>query len=62
MHMTISIYSQVSSIKKVGGGYEVLIGEQGTAISLHPNSGFMSVQERTSVSDEDTEIEKKRKI
>ena len=56
------MYSQVSSIKKVGGGYEVLVVKQGTAISLHSNSGFMGVQERTSVSDEDTEIEKKRKI
>ena len=61
-HDYISIYSQVSSIKKVRGGYEVLVVKQGTAISLHSNSGFMGIQERMSVLDEDTKIEKKGKI
>ena len=61
-HDYISIYSQVSSIEKVGGGYEVLIVKQGTAIPLYSNPGIMGIQERTSVSDEDTKIEKKWKI
>ena len=56
------MYSQVSSIKKVRGGYEVLIVKQGTAIPLHLNPGIMGIQERTSVSDEDTKIGKKWEI
>ena len=56
------MYSQVSLIKKIGGRNKVLIIKEGTAISLHSNPGFMGIQERTSVSDEDTKIEKKGKI
>ena len=48
------MYSQVSPIEKVRSGYEVLIVKEGTAIPLHFNSGFMGIQERTSVSDKDT--------
>ena len=57
--MYISVYSQVSLIKKIGGRYEVLIIEEGTAVPLHSNPGFMGTQERTSVSDKDTKNEKK---
>ena len=53
------MYSQVSLIKKIGGGYEVLVIKEGTAVPLHSNPGFMGIQERTSVSDEDTKIKKK---
>ena len=54
VHNYISMYSQVSPIKEIRGGYEVLIIKEGTAISLHSNSGFMGIQERTSVSNKNT--------
>ena len=57
--MYISVYSQVSSIKKIGGRYEVLVIKEGTAIPLHSISGFMGIQEGTSVSDKDTRNGKK---
>ena len=57
--MYISVYPQVSSIKKIGGRYEVLVVEEGTAIPLHSNPGFMGIQERMSVSDKDSKSEKK---
>ena len=58
--MYISVYSQVSPIKKIGGRYEVLVIKEGTAVPLHSNPGFMGIQEGTSVSDKDTKSEKKR--
>ena len=57
--MIISMYSQVSSIKKIGGQNKVLVVEEGTAVPLHANPGFMGIQERSSVTDEDAKIEKK---
>ena len=54
------MYSQVSSIKKIRGGYEVLVVKEGTAVPLHSNPGFMGIQEGTSVSDKDPKIKKKR--
>ena len=53
------MYSQVSSIKKIGGRNKVLIVEEGTAIPLHADPGFVGIQEGTSVMDEDTKSEKK---
>ena len=61
MHNYISIYLQVSPIEKVRSGYEVLIVKEGTAISLHLNSGLMSVQKRTPISDKDTGNGKKER-
>ena len=60
--MLISMYSQVSSIKKIGGRNKVLIVKEGTAVPLHTNPGFMGVQERSLVMDEDTKIKKKGEI
>ena len=57
--MIISMYSQVSSIKKIGGRNKVLIIEKGTAIPWHADPGFVGIQEGMSVMDEDTKIEKK---
>ena len=54
------MYSQVSSIKEVGGRYEVLVVKEGTTVPLHLNPGFMGIQERMSVSDKDSKIKKKR--
>ena len=48
------MYLQVSPIEKVRSRYEVLIMKEGTAVPLHFNSGFMGIQEKTSVSDKDT--------
>ena len=59
MEMIISMYSQVSLIKKIGGRNKVLVIEKGTAVPLHANPGFMGIQEGSSVTDEDTEIKKK---
>ena len=59
------MYLQVSPIEKVRSGYEVLIVKEDAAISLHLNSGLVSVQERTSVLDEDTgngKIERKYEV
>ena len=59
------MYLQVSPIEKVRSGYEVLIVKEDAAISLHLNSGLVSVQERTSVSDKDTgngKIERKYEV
>ena len=56
--MFISMYSQVSSIKKIRGRNKVLVVEEGTAVPLHANSGFMGIQEKSSVTDEDTKIKK----
>ena len=53
------MYSQVSSIKEVGGRYEVLVIKEGTTIPLHSNPGFMGIQERMSVLDKDSKSEKK---
>ena len=55
------MYLQVSPIEKVRSGYEVLIVKEGTAISLHFNSGFMGIQERMSVLDKDTGNGKKER-
>ena len=57
--MIISMYSQVSSIKKIRGQNKVLVVEKGTAVPLNANPGFVGIQERSSVTDEDTKIEKK---
>ena len=51
----------MSPIEKVRSGYEVLIVKEGTAISLHLNSGLMSVQKRTPISDKDTGNGKKER-
>ena len=60
MYITILfVYLQVSSIKEVGSRYKVLVVKEGTAVSLHSNSGFMGIQERTSVSDKDSKSERK---
>ena len=59
MHVIIYSYLQMSLIKEVRSGYKVLIIKEGTAIPLHSNSGFMGVQERTSISDKDSESKKK---
>ena len=55
------MYSQVPSIKEVGGRNKVLVIKEGTAIPLHTNPGFMGIQERSSVTDKDTKIKKKGK-
>ena len=51
----------MSLIEKVRSGYEVLIVKEGTAISLHLNSGLMGVQKRTPISDKDTGNGKKER-
>ena len=56
------MYLQVSLIKKIGGRNKVLVIKEGTAIPLHTNPGFMGIQERSSVMDEDTKIKKKGEI
>ena len=53
------MYSQVSSIKKIRGRNKVLAVEEGTAVPLHADPGFVGIQEGTSVPDEDTKSEKK---
>ena len=53
------MYSQVSSIKKIGGRNKVLVVEEGTAVPLHADPGFVSIQEGTSVMDKDTKGERK---
>ena len=53
------MYSQVSSIKKIGGRNKVLVVEEGTAVPLHVDPGFVSIQEGSSVMDEDTKSKKK---
>ena len=55
----MSMYSQVSSIKKIGGRNKVFVIEEGTAVPLHMDPRFMSIQEGSSVTDEDTKSEKK---
>ena len=57
--MYISVYSQVSPIKKIGSRYEVIVIKEGTAVPLHFDSGFMGIQERMSVLDKDSKSEKK---
>ena len=54
------MYSQVSSIKKIGGRNKVLIIEEGTAIPLHADPGFVGIQEGSTVPDKDTKSKKKR--
>ena len=44
VHNYISVYLQVSPIEKVRCGYKVLIMKEDTAISLHLDSGLVSVQ------------------
>ena len=53
------MYSQVSSIKEIGGRNEVIVVKEGTAVPLHADPGFMGIQERLTVTEEDTEREKK---
>ena len=47
VHNYISVYLQVSPVEKVRCGYKVLIMKEDTAISLHLDSGLVSVQKRT---------------
>ena len=54
MGMIISMYSQMSSIKKIGGRNKVLVVEEGTAVPLHMDPRFVSIQQRLSVLGEDT--------
>ena len=53
------MYSQVPSIKKIRGRNRVFIVEEGAAIPLHTDPQFVSIQEGSSVRDEDTKSEKK---
>ena len=55
------MYLQVSPIEKVRCGYKVLIMKEDTAISLHLDSGLVSVQKRTPISDKDTGNGKKER-
>ena len=55
------MYLQVFPIEKVRSGYEVLIIKEDTAISLHHDSGLVSVQKRTPISDKDTGNGKKER-
>ena len=56
------MYSQVPSIKKIGGRNKVFVVEEGTAIPLHTDPRFVSIQEGSSVPDEDTKSKKKGEI
>ena len=60
--MIISMYSQVSSIKKIGRRNKVFVVEEGTAVPLHMDPRFVSIQEGSSVPDEDTKSKKKGEI
>ena len=57
--MIISMYSQVPSIKKIGGRNKVFVVEEGTAVPLHMDPRFVSIQEGPSVPDKDTKSKKK---
>ena len=48
------MYSQVPSIKKIRGRNKVFIVEEGTAVPLHMDPRFVSIQEGSPVPDEDT--------
>ena len=50
----ILIYSQVSPIEKIRCRCEVIIVKERAAVPLQFNSGFMGIQERTSVLDKGT--------
>ena len=56
------MYSQVPSIKKIGGRNKVFVVEEGTAVPLHMDPRFVSIQEGSSVPDEDTKSKKKGEI
>ena len=47
--MIISVYSQMSSIKKIGGRNKALVVKEGTAVPLHVDPGFVGIQEGSSV-------------
>ena len=53
------MYSQVSSIKKIGGRNKVLVVEEGTAIPLHADPGFVGIQEGSTVTDKGTKSKEK---
>ena len=55
------MYLQVSPIEKVRCGYKVLIMKEDAAISLHLDSGLVSVQKRMPISDKDTGNGKKER-
>ena len=59
MGTIISMYSQMPSIKKIGGRSKVLVIEEGTAVPLHTDPQFVSIQQRPSVPDKDTKSKKK---
>ena len=53
------MYSQVPLIKKIKGQNKVFVVEEGAAVPLHTDPRFVSIQEGSSVTDEDTKSEKK---
>ena len=56
------MYSQVPSIKEIGGRNKVFVVEEGTAVPLHTDPQFVSIQEGSSVPDKDTKSKKKGEI
>ena len=56
------MYSQVPAIEKIGGRNKVFVIEEGTSVPLHTDPRFVSIQEGSSIMDENTKSEKKREV
>ena len=53
------MYSQVPTIEKIGGRNKVFVVEEGTSVPLHTDPQFVSIQEGSSVADENTKSKRK---